>query len=146
MRLRGAQSFHVNLSHNEETILIKNITAVALTALTLAACSNEADVASYNLSQSADNFGVNRRIIFVNGITDKYLLSIEGLCSIGEGKAPKSVGVTCKVGPTQYKKHYLGLSDNVTYFAEQLEDAKVSVYHYRVTFNPSTVVPSIDVR
>jgi hypothetical protein len=120
--------------------------ALLAIATGLAACSNEADVASQNLSQSADNFGVNRRIVFVNGITDKYLLSIEGLCSIAPGSAAKSVAVTCKTGQGQYKKHLLGLSDNVTYFAEQLEDAKVSVYHYKVTFNPATIVPSIDVR
>ncbi len=119
---------------------------LALTALTLVACSNEADVASYNLSQSADNFGVVRRIVFVNGITDKYLLEIEGLCSIGDGKPPHSIGVTCKTGPNAYKKHYLGISNNVTWFAEQMEDAKVNVYHYKVTFNPSTIIPYVDVR
>ena len=28
--------------------------------------------------------------------------------------------VTCKLGDVQYKKHFLGLSANVTYLAEQL--------------------------
>lgn len=29
--------------------------------------------------------------------------------------------VTCKTGDGEYKKHYLGISDNVTYFVEQLD-------------------------
>lgn len=115
--------------------------------LMLAACSNEANVASQNLSQAADNFGINRRIVFYNGITDKYMLEIEGLCSIGKGESvAKEITVTCKTGPSDYKKHFLGLSDNVTFFSEQLDPAKVSTFHYRVTFNPATIIPSIDAR
>ena len=58
-----------------------------------------------------------RRVVFLNGITDTYLLSIEGLCSVEDQS--KQLEVTCKVGEREYKKHFLGLSDNVTYFAEQ---------------------------
>ena len=43
----------------------------------LAGCSTEADTVSQNLSKSADSFEVQRRVVFFNGITDKYLLSIE---------------------------------------------------------------------
>jgi hypothetical protein len=112
----------------------------------LAACSNEADVASRNLSQSADNFEISRRVVFINGITDKYLLVIEGLCSLGSGEATKSVTVTCKTGPNQYKKHFLGISNNVTYFSEQLDPAPANTYRYRVTFSPLTIIPDINVR
>jgi hypothetical protein len=121
--------------------------AISIAALTtgLAACSNnDADVASRNLSQAADNFEINRRIVFYNGITGNYMLVIEGLCS----QAPKDrkLEVTCKTGPNQFKKHFLGLSDNVTYFSEQMEPAKASTYFYRVTFKPSTIIPDINVR
>lgn len=112
-------------------------------AAALAACSNEADVASRNISTAADNFEVNRRVTFINGITDKALLVIEGLCSLGSGSQTKSVTVTCKTGQGAYKKHFLGLSDNVTYVSEQLEAAAAGVYHYRVTFNPSVLIPDI---
>ena len=113
-------------------------------AVGLAACSNDADVASRNLSQAADNFEIPRRIVFYNGITNDYMLTIEGLCS--QVQEPKKLAVTCKVGDGQYKKHFLGLSDNVTYFSEQMEPAKVSKYFYRVTFKPTTIVPSVDLR
>ena len=64
-----------------------------------------------------------RRVVFVNGITDKYLLSIEGLCSITKDKYDAQLEVTCKTGDGEYKKHYLGISDNVTYFVEQMDPA-----------------------
>jgi hypothetical protein len=110
----------------------------------LAACSNDADVASRNLSQAADNFEINRRIVFYNGITNAYILVIEDLCA--QTQTDKKLSVTCKTGPNTYKKHFLGLSDNVTYFSEQMEAAKASVYHYRVTFKPAAIIPEIDVR
>lgn len=112
-----------------------------IAAALLPACT-DADIASQNISEAADNFEINRRVIFYNGITDKYLLSIEGRCSITDQTT--QLEVTCKVGDGQYKKHFLGLSDNVTYFAEQLEPAKASAYHYRVTFKPQTIIPDID--
>lgn len=37
-------------------------------------------------------------MMFVNGITDKYLLSIEGLCSITKDKDDAQLEVTCKTG------------------------------------------------
>lgn len=114
--------------------------------ITLSACT-DADVASENLSKAADNFEIDRRIVFYNGITDTYLLSIEGRCSLGNGDdRSQQVTVTCKTGENEYKKHFLGLSDNVTYFAEQTESANVSAYHYRVTFKPQTILPDIDLR
>ncbi|MFD3261905.1 hypothetical protein ACE3MQ_25215 [Paenibacillus lentus] len=115
-------------------------------AITLSACT-DADIASNNLSKAADNFEIDRRIVFYNGITDTYLLTIEGRCSLGNGDdRSKQVTVTCKTGDDEFKKHFLGLSDNVTYFAEQLEPVSVSAYHYRVTFKPQTIMPDIDLR
>lgn len=112
-------------------------------ALALGACS-QADVASNNISKAADNFEVNRRIVFYNGITDGYVLIIEGLCSLGNNDGNGKVTVTCKT-PQGFKKHFLGLSDNVTYFAEQLDPSKVGVDQYRVIFRPSTIVPELEI-
>ena len=53
--------------------------------------------------------------------------------------------MTCKVGDSQYKKHFLGLSDNVTYVVEQLEPSTEDVYHYKVVFRPETILPDISV-
>lgn len=116
---------------------------VAALPIALSAC-NPADVASANLSKAADNFEVSRRIVFYNGITDTYMLSIEGLCSLGNNDSAGQLTVTCKTGPDEFKKHFLGLSDNVTYFVEQLDAASVSTFHYRVMFRPQTIIPDVD--
>lgn len=63
--------------------------------------------------------------VFVNGIADKNLLSIEGLCSIAKDKEDAQLEVTCKTGDGEYKKHYLGISDNVTYYVGQMGPAFV---------------------
>ena len=120
--------------------------AAAAGLLVLAGCQDDADVASYNISKAADNFEINRRIVFYNGITDTYMLTVEGRCSIEADGADKQLEVTCKTGENAFKKHFLGLSDNVTYFAEQIEGANVSAYHYRVTFKPQSIVPDVDFR
>ena len=121
------------------------LSIIAVAAL-VTGCGREADVASRNLSTAADQFEVTRRIVFYNGITADYMLTIEGLCSLGNYDANRQLSVTCKTGPTEYKKHFLGLSDNVTYFVEQIQANKVDVFHYRVIFKPSVIVPDIDMK
>lgn len=112
-------------------------------AVTLTSCTDtDSDVVSENLSKAADQFEIQRRIVFFNGITDKYLLTIEGKCSIKDEN--RQLEVVCKTGGGEYKKHFLGLSDNVSYVAEQTESANVSADHYRVIFKPETIVPDID--
>lgn len=125
-----------------------NCKLVAVTGalmLSLGACT-PAQTASYNLSNDSDNFRVMRRVVFVNGITDKYLLSIEGLCSITKDKGDAQLEVTCKTGDGEFKKHYLGISDNVTYFVEQMDPASVDTFHYKVQFRPEELLPDIDVQ
>lgn len=113
--------------------------------LSLGACT-PAQTASYNLSNDSDNFRVMRRVVFVNGITDKYLLTIEGLCSITKDNGDAQLEVTCKTGDGEYKKHYLGISDNVTYFVEQMDPTSVDTYHYKVQFRPEELLPDINVQ
>ncbi len=120
----------------------KMLIATAVAATVLTGCTSEADISSDNLSTAADNFEILRRIVFFNGITDTYLLEIEGFCSItDEGN---QLEVTCKVGEDAYTKDFLGLSDNVSYFVEQIDPAGIDPFHHRVIFRPETIVPDID--
>ncbi len=121
---------------------MKHLIAIIL-LFSLSACS-DATMASRNLSKAAEYFEIERRVVFYNGITSEYILSIQGRCSILHGLA--QLEVTCKTGPEAYKKHFLGLSDNVTYFAEQIDSANVSPYHYRVIFKPQTIIPDMEFR
>jgi hypothetical protein len=122
--------------------LIKT-TAALLMMVTLITGCTDAFVASHNLSKAADMFELERRIVFYNGINGDYILTIEGRCSV-DTDSGRVLAVTCKTAEKDYKKHYLGLSDNVTYFSEQLEPADVSIYRYKVIFKPSVIVPDID--
>jgi len=122
---------------------MRKLLALMVIIIALMGCT-DADVASGNLSKAADQFEINRRIVFYNGITGDYILVVEGLCSLGNYDSSSKLSVTCKTGNETYKKHFLGLSDNVTYFAEQIEAAPVGIYHYRVIFKPDAIIPDVD--
>jgi hypothetical protein len=122
----------------------KILFAMFVIVILLSSCASDADVASQNLSKAADQFEITRRIVFYNGVTGEYILVIEGLCSLGNYDAAGSLSVTCKTGSNSFKKHFLGLSDNVTYFSEQIDSAEVDPFHYRVIFKPKTIIPDID--
>ena len=117
-----------------------------LIMLTAAKCDSDADVASKNISTAADAFEVQRRVVFLNGITDSIILVVEGRCSLGNYDNAGRMSVTCKVAEDEFKKHFLGLSDNVTFFAEQLDAIDVSIYHNRVIWKPQSLIPDIDLR
>ena len=126
--------------------VLKSFLILVLCISVFYGCARDADVASHNLSYEADNFNLQRRVVFYNGITGEYMLVVEGLCSIGYDSMDKQLELTCKTGPDTYKKHFLGLSDNVTYFVEQLEPKAVDKYHYKVMFKPASILPDIDVK
>jgi hypothetical protein len=107
-------------------------------------CEQESVRAAYNVSEAAHNFEVNRRVVFYNGITGEYILTIEGLLSVTQESDQLSVIV--KTGPSQYKKHYLGISDNVTWFCEQIDSVRADPFHYRVVFRPTTIIPDIQIK
>lgn len=111
----------------------------------LSGCTSAADTANENLSKAADNFEVPRRIIGINGITDKVLFTVEGFCSITP--ADKKLDVICKTDANgTVERTSLGLSDNVTWVSTQLTGIKVSFIQPRVVFAPGGIVPNVDLR
>lgn len=132
---------------NKKLLVAVGLVGVAATVL-LTGCTSDADRASENLSTAAEQFEVNRRITFINGITDHEMLVIEGRCSVETANSALagSLEVTCKIGPDEYKKNYLYLSDNVTATIEQLDPVDVSVYNYRFVIKPQNLFPNIDIQ
>lgn len=118
------------------------ISALVLGTLLFTSCNDDASVASRNLAKAADQFEIYRRVVFYNGITDNYILSVEGYCSITHNGGQLKVIVKTKDG--QFMKHHLGLSDNVTYFSEQLKPENVSSDRYRVIFKPASLIPTLE--
>jgi len=119
---------------------------IVVLSVLLTGCPSDADMVSSNLSTAADNFEIQRRIVFYNGITGEYIFVVEGRCSLGNNDTAKKLSVTCKTGSKQYMKHHLGLSDNVTFFSQQVESKGVSAYHYRVIFKPESIIPDFDLQ
>lgn len=121
---------------------MKKIIAVLLAAVAVLAAgcgTTDRDVVDRNLTTDADQFNIERRIVFINGNTDKYLLSISGKCAITDQGS--QLEVLCKVGDNEYKKHFLGKGDDTIYLVEQMDGSRVSRYHYEVIFRPETLVP-----
>lgn len=121
--------------------------ALALVALAITAtgCGSAADTVSKNLSKDAEQFRVQRRIVVINGITDKPELEVEGRCSVERGASMVgTLDVICKMGPNDYRKNMVGLSDNVFFTVTQLHGMAESEYHTKFIFRPESIVPGID--
>ena len=124
--------------------IIAIFTIFAMPFVATGCTADDSEVVNENLDKAAQNFEINRRVVVVNGVTDKYQLEIEGLCDM----SPKDgrILVTCKTGKSEYKRHQIYTSDNVFVVVEQLESVKASAYHYRVTYKPQTIIPDVDFR
>jgi len=120
------------------------LSAVSVALFTVG-CVDDASVARANLERQEQNFNVFRRVVFYNGITGEYILTIEGMIAIIVDEDGDLV-VTVKTEDGRYLKHYLGLSDNVTWFSEALAPNAVSDKRYKVIFKPLSLLPTIELR
>jgi len=104
-------------------------------------CS-EAERVSYNLSQQADNFNIVRQLTVINCIEGDVLFQMTGKLSIVADNTDNQLEITVKDGET-YVKHFVGLSDNVTYIVEDLNlgENEVNNYSYTLNFNPKMWLP-----
>jgi hypothetical protein len=138
----------VRTKTKKERIMLRGIILIAaglLVSVISLGCTSDAFVARANLERSEQNFELFRRVVFYNGINGEYILTIEGRLAIIVDEDGDLV-VTVKTDDGTYLKHYLGLSDNVTYFSEQLQAKAVSTQNYRVIFKPSTIIPAVELR
>ena len=118
------------------------IVLVVLMAVTFTGCGTEASRVSYNLSQQADNFNVVRQLTVINCIEGDVLFQMSGKMSITADTADNQLEIIVEDGGT-YVKHFVGLSDNVTYVVEDLNLGAnaVSKYKYTLNFNPNMWIP-----
>lgn len=117
------------------------LSIAAVSLLGLSACASNADQASYNVSEEAERFEVQRLIVGINTFDNSVLFSVEGRCSI---ERETELVVMCKHGDDDYRKHYLGHSDNVTWISTQLEPIDVSEYHTKIILKPQSILPDFD--
>ena len=111
-------------------------------AVTFTGCKTEAERVSYNLSQQADNFNIVRQLTVINCIGGDVLFQMTGKMSITADIADNQLEIIVEDGGT-YVKHFVGLSDNVTYVVEDLNLGAnaVSKYRYTLNFNPNMWIP-----
>lgn len=123
----------------------KRIFSVILVAISISALSGcrqrEADRVSYNLSKEADNFNDVRQITVINCLQGDVLFQMTGKMSINADMADNQLEVVVEDENGDYKKHFIGLSDNVTYVVEDITAGDVSKYKYTLNFNPEMWFP-----
>ena len=117
------------------------ILALLLFATFLTGCQTEADKVSYNLSLEADNFNDIRQITVINCLQGDVLFQMTGKLSITADTADNQLEIVVEDENGEYKKHFIGLSDNVTYVVEDITSGDVSKYKYTLNFNPKMWLP-----
>ena len=110
----------------------------------LVGCDTQAARVSYNISQEADNFNIVRQLTVINCIEGDVLFQMTGNMSIEADNVDKQLEIVVE-NDGKYQKHFIGLSDNVTYVVEDLGSTDVSKYKYTLNYNPNMWVP-IDVK
>lgn len=122
--------------------ILSMLLVCGLVAAMLTGCDEEASRVSYNLSQEADNFNVVREITVINCIQGDVLFQMSGKMSITADTSDNQLEVIVEDDGT-YVKHFIGLSDNVTYVVEDLnlESNDVNKYKYTLNFNPNMWIP-----
>jgi len=122
--------------------ILATLLVVGLMVIMLTGCQTEAQRVSYNLSQEADNFNIVRQLTVINCIEGDVLFQMTGRMSITADTADNQLEIIVEDSGT-YVKHFVGLSDNVTYVVEDLNlgDNAVSKYKYTLNFNPKMWIP-----
>lgn len=118
------------------------IIASIIGGILLTGCvQGQADEVSYNLSLKADNFEDIRQITVINCIQGDVLFQMTGKMSIEVDSSDNQLEIVVEVEDGEYKKHFIGLSDNVTYVVEDITGANVDKYSYTLNFNPNMWIP-----
>ena len=111
-----------------------------LVVASLTGCT-QAERVSYNISVDADNFNQMRQLTVINCIKGEVLFQMTGKMSITADKTDNQLEVIVEDENGEYKKHFVGLSDNVTYVVEDITSSETSKYHYILNFNPNMWIP-----
>lgn len=102
----------------------------------------QADDVSYNLSLKADNFEDVRQITVINCLQGDVLFQMTGKMSIEADMTDEQLEIVVEDENGQFKKHFIGLSDNVTYVVEDITSGNVDKYSYTLNFNPKMWIPA----
>ena len=121
----------------------KKVLALLLSVSTIFAFSgcSEASKVSHNLSLEADNFNDVLQVTVINCLQGDVLFQMTGKMSITADTSDNQLEVVVEDEKGEYKKHFIGLSDNVTYVVEDITAGDVSKNKYTLNFNPEMWIP-----
>ena len=122
-------------------VLISLLVSISVIGMVGMVGCTEANTVSTNISKEADNFNVTRRLVVINGRTDTIIFSLVGNFSLTVDQEENQLEVIAEVREGVYRKHFIGLSDEIQYFVEDVGDNEVSKYRYEVEFMPEKVIP-----
>lgn len=125
--------------------VVVGVVLAAGAAITLAGCASDADTVNQNISTDAEQFKVQRQFVFYNSITNTYIASVTGKCSVDAADLSQTITFTCKVGKDKYIKDYFKNADNVTWFLLQSKPVAESNYNFHIVLKPSAVIPNLEV-
>lgn len=111
---------------------------VIVLSVSLGGC-RQANKVSRNLSLEADNFNVTRKLTVINQRTDTLLFQMIGNFSVKQSSGDLDI-----IGENEdgtYYKHFIYLSDEITYIVEDLGKTTVNKYKYEINFNPQMIIP-----
>lgn len=116
-----------------------------LVIITLTFCScawtTEASKVNYNVTLEAENFNIYRRVTVINCIKGDVLFTVDGRMNIKADVADNQLELIVEVEKGVYKKHFIGLSDNVTYTVEDITGTETTPYKYEIHYNPNMWLP-----
>lgn len=121
--------------------LIITILTTLIAFSCLAGCQTEVEKVSYNLSLEADNFNDVRQVTIINCLQGDVLFQMTGKMSITADTVDNQLEIVVEDENGDYKKHFIGLSDNVTYVVEDITSDDVTKYRYTLNFNPKMWLP-----
>lgn len=123
----------------KKILAVLMVIGIGVTMLT--GCDTEANRVSYNLSQEADNFNDVRQVTVINCLQGDVLFQMTGKMSITADTSDNQLEIIVEDEYGDYKKHFIGLSDNVTYVVEDITSKDVEKYKYTLNFNPNMWIP-----
>lgn len=131
----------------KKILVVMAVVALCLSMFMFTGCDQrQADDVSYNLSLEADNFEDVRQLTVINCLQGETLFQMTGKMSIEADVEDNQLEVIVEDENGEYKKHFIGLSDNVTYVIEDITSGDVSKYKYTLNFNPEMWIPLPEVK
>jgi len=122
-------------------LVVLGLFLVIALCVAMTGCQTQAEKVSYNLSLEADNFNVIRQLTVINCIQGDVLFQMTGKISIEVDEPNNQLEIVVEDEHSNYQKHFVGLSDNVTYTVEQLDVKNVDNYKFNLNFNPNMWLP-----